>query len=143
MFVMSAKQAVGLFGADGKPKDSVSENILELTRSNAAFCLEQSHDQPSDEAWEGFSRYAQDVTGIEFGEGQLKSIFDLYPMARIELSLSSLDELRSRELLLMTISQFFLGCSWPAYTTVDYDGFMALLGNQAVKLGFTLTPDTV
>jgi hypothetical protein len=143
MFVMSAKQAMGLFGADGKPKDSVSENILESTRSNATFYLEQINAQPSDEAWEGFSRYAQDVCGIEFGKGQLQSIFDLYPLARIELSLSSLDELRSRELLLMTISQFFLGCSWPAYTSVDYDGFMDLLGNQAVKLGFTLTPDTV
>ncbi|WP_338923957.1 hypothetical protein V0M98_37720 (plasmid) [Pseudomonas silesiensis] len=142
MFVMSAKRAVGLFGVDGKPKDSVSENILDSTRSNAAFYREHAHETPTDEAWEGFRRYTRDVSGIDFEPGQLEAIFDLYPMARIELAMSH-EELRSRDLLMMTISHFFMGCNWPSYSTVHWDSFIDLLGNQAVKLGYTLTPDTV
>lgn len=144
MFVMSAKRAMGLFGEDGKPKDANSEGFLDSTRSNAGFYLENVTQAPTVEAWDGLRQYARDVCGIDFGPDQLEQIFDLYPMARIELSMSCLSqEPRSRDLLMMTISHFFLGCSWPTYGTLNWDDFIDLLGVQAVKLGYALTPDTV
>ena len=99
---------------------------------------------PSAAAYEAAADFMSGITELQLGIQETRAILDLYPHVRIDLATcGDCTDSGVRKGLSFTAAHFFAGCAWPTYgDKVDINAFVALLQDQAVRMGYRLATAT-
>lgn len=116
--------------------------LLQMRVESNRWLLQHLSATPKHQQIIDANQYLLKASGLLLTDAQLSEILALFPLARIELAVYSIERIDVQDNLKDAISNFFLGCTWPRLgDNVDIGKYISLLKHQAIAMGFQIVGD--
>lgn len=128
MFIEDADKLLARL-ADTKEPDA----FLYTIRTGSVWEVQNIHYQPTPEEQEEVAQYISRTVGIEIPLQVSNAILDLYPDAKLALSIDHCIESDTADKLSFAIAHFLTGCNWP-HKKENQKPFYVLLKKQMARI---------